>query len=194
MTKPRIALVIGSTRATRFADKPATWLLDKAAARDDLDMEILDLREFDLPLFDAPASNAWMPSTDPNVVAFQEKVAEYDGYIFMVAEYNHSITGVLKNAIDQAALVWAHKPMGAFGYGGVGAARAVEHLRLIAVENNMVPVRSAIHLAAGEFLKVHPLGANGEMSAVDEVLTPSAMALMDDIVWWAGATKAARAA
>ncbi|MCB1330533.1 MAG: NAD(P)H-dependent oxidoreductase, partial [Maritimibacter sp.] len=88
MSKLRIAVVIGSTRPTRFADKPAAWLLEKATGRDDLALELLDLRDFDLPLFDAPASNAWMPSTDPKVVAFQEKVAEYDGYIFIVAEYN----------------------------------------------------------------------------------------------------------
>ncbi|MCB1349872.1 MAG: NAD(P)H-dependent oxidoreductase [Paracoccaceae bacterium] len=194
MSKPRIALVVGSTRATRFADKPAAWLMEKAAARDDFTLEILDLRDFDLPMFDAPASNAWMPSTDPKVIAFQEKVAEYDGYIILVAEYNHSITGPLKNAFDQASVVWAKKPMGAFGYGGVGAARAVEHLRLISVELDMVPVRSAVHLAAGEFMKVHPLGANGAMSEVDAILAPAATALFNDVVWWASATKTARAA
>ena len=193
MSKLRIAVVTGSTRPTRFADKPAAWLLEKATGRDDLALELLDLRDFDLPLFDAPASNAWMPSTDPKVVAFQEKVAEYDGYIFIVAEYNHSITGALKNALDQAAVVWARKPMGAFGYGGVGAARAVEHLRMIAVEAEMVPVRRAVHLAGGELLKVHPMGANGDMSEVDEVLTPSADGLFDDMAWWGAATKAARA-
>ncbi|MCB1330534.1 MAG: FMN reductase, partial [Maritimibacter sp.] len=72
-------------------------------------------------------------------------------------------------------------------------ARAVEHLRMIAVEAEMVPVRRAVHLAGGELLKVHPMGANGDMSEVDEVLTPSADGLFDDMAWWGAATKAARA-
>ena len=79
------------------------------------------------------------------------------------------------------------------GYGGVGAARAIEHLRGIAVELKMVPVRDAVHLGGGEFMKVSPLGANGEMSEVDEVLQPSLTAMLDELAWWAEATKTARA-
>lgn len=194
MTKPHIAIIVGSTRKTRFADKPAAWLLEKAQAREDMTFELVDLRDFDLPLFDEMASNFWMPSQDPRAVAWQEKVASFDGYIFVTAEYNHSITGALKNALDQSYKDWNHKPMAAFGYGGVGAARAVEHLRGIAVELQMVPVRSAVHLGGGEFMKVSPLGQDLPMSAVDEILAPSATVMFDDLAWWAKATKAARAA
>lgn len=192
--KPRIALVIGSTRPTRFADKPAEWFLGVAQRRTDLEVELVDLRDFDLPMFDEMASNKWMPSKDPQAIAWQNKLAEFDGYIFIVAEYNHSITGALKNALDQAYKEWVHKPMGAVGYGGVGAARAVEHLRTIAVELDMVPVRSAVHIGGGEMRKVHPMGANGPMSEIEEVLMPSAVALLDDISWWAKATMAVRGA
>ncbi|MGH1368756.1 MAG: NADPH-dependent FMN reductase [Maritimibacter sp.] len=194
MTKPKIAVILSSTRDARFADKPVEWLMSKAKARDDFDVELVDLRDFDLPLFNEMASNAFMPSQDPNVVKWQEKLAEFDGYIFQVAEFNHSITGSLKNALDQAYVEWAHKPMGYLGYGGVGAARAIEHLRTIGVELQMVPVRNAVHIAAGGFMQVHPMGANDEMSAIEEMIAPSAEAMFDDVVWWAKATMAARAA
>jgi NAD(P)H-dependent FMN reductase len=85
-TKPKIALIIGSTRATRFADKPAAWMLKQAQARDDMDVELVDLRDFDLPLFDEPASNLWMPSSDPRAVTWQQKIGAFDCYIFVVAE------------------------------------------------------------------------------------------------------------
>ncbi|MFC3061123.1 NADPH-dependent FMN reductase [Paenirhodobacter populi] len=195
MTDPlKIAIIISSTRDTRLADKPAQWFADFAATeRPDLTFEVLDLRDFDLPFFNETASNAWVPSQSPEAVAWQKKIAEFDGYIFVTAEYNHSIPGALKNALDQAYVEWAHKPMGAVGYGGVGAARAIEHLRLIAVELQMVPVRNAVHIGGGDFMAISPLGQNGEMSEIASHLEGSAKALLEDIAWWGRATKAARA-
>ena len=102
MAKPKIGVIISTTRDVRFADKPAKWLMDNVQKRDDMDFELLDLRDFDLPFFDEKASNLWMPSEDPKAVAWQKKLAEFDGYIILTAEYNHSIPGVLKNALDQA--------------------------------------------------------------------------------------------
>ncbi|WP_323009485.1 NAD(P)H-dependent oxidoreductase [Paracoccus sp. (in: a-proteobacteria)] len=191
--KPNIAIIIGSTRAARFADKPATWLLENAQKRDDMSFELVDLRDYDLPLFDEVASNLWVPSQDPRAVKWQQKLAEFDGYIFVTSEYNHSVSGSLKNALDQAYKEWNHKPAAAMGYGGVGAARAIEHLRGIAVELQMVPLRNAVHLGAGEFMKVSPLGANGPMSEVDAVLQPALSSMLDELLWWAEATMAQRA-
>ncbi|MFV0383789.1 NADPH-dependent FMN reductase [Paracoccus sp. (in: a-proteobacteria)] len=193
MSKPKIAVIIGSTRKARFADKPATWLMQKLAGRDDMDFELVDLRDFDLPLFDEKASNAWMPSEDSRATAWQNKIGEFDGYIFVTGEYNHSVTGSLKNALDQAYKEWNRKPMAAMGYGGVGAARAIEHLRNIGVELQMVPLRNAVHLGGGEFFKVSPLGQNGDMAEVEQTLLPSLNGMLDELVWWANATKAARA-
>jgi NAD(P)H-dependent FMN reductase len=193
--KPKIAIVIGSTRKTRFADKPAQWMLKQAQARDDISVELVDLRDFDLPLFNEMASNMYMPSADAHAVKWQKKMAEFDGYIFVVAEYNHSITGSLKNALDQAYVEWAHKPMSAIGYGGVGAARAIEHLRNIAVELQMVPTRNAVHIGGGDFYRVGPYNPQAEpIEAIEQGLMASAKASLDDIVWWAKATMAARAA
>jgi NAD(P)H-dependent FMN reductase len=186
--KPHIALIIGSTRATRFADKPAQWMLGIAAARTDMTVELVDLRDFDLPFFNEVASNLYAPSQDPRVLKWQAKIAEFDGYIFVVAEYNRSITGALKNALDQAYTEWNHKPMGAVGYGGLGAARAVEHLRLISVELQMVPVRNGVHIGGSEFYKVHPMAGNANITEIEPAILPAAKAMLDDMVWWSTAT------
>ncbi|RLQ88634.1 NADPH-dependent FMN reductase [Notoacmeibacter ruber] len=191
-TKPRIAIIIGSTRPTRFADKPAAWMLEKAKAHGAFDVELVDLREMDLPFFDEKASNLWMASDNPKALQWQEKIAEFDGYIFVVAEYNHSITGSLKNALDQAYVEWNRKPMAYIGYGGVGAARAIEHLRGIGIELQMVPLRNAVHIAAGSFMAVHPLGENGPMETIENAIAPAAQAMLDELEWWAKATMAAR--
>lgn len=192
--KPKIALIIGSTRKARFADIPAQWMLKQAQARDDMTVELVDLRDFDLPLFDEVASNAWAPSSDPRAVAWQKKLAEFDGYVFVVAEYNRSVTGSLKNALDQAYVEWTHKPFTAIAYGSVGGTRAMEHLRLIGVELQMVPTRNAVHLGMGDFFKVHPgMGGSGNMADVEANLLPAAKASLDDLVWWANATMAAKA-
>ena len=193
MTKPKIALIIGSTRATRFADVAAKWMLAQAQARDDMDVELIDLRDVDLPFFNEMASNAYMPSSDPKAVAWQKKVGEFDGYIFVVAEYNRSITAALKNALDQAYVEWARKPMAAIAYGSMGGTSALQHLRTIAVELQMVPTRNAVHIGGGDFWKVHPgMGGSGNLADIEGALLPSAKATLDDLVWWANATKAAR--
>lgn len=191
---PRLALVIGSTRPTRFADKPAEWLHGVAAEREDLTLETLDLRDFDLPFFAEIASNLHLPSQDPKVVAWQDAVRAFDGFVFTVAEYNHSITGALKNALDQAYVEWIRKPVSAISYGGNGGVRAVEHLRSIAIELQMAPVKSAVAINASELMKVHPFGANEPMSEIDAVIRPAAEAMFDDLVWWANALNGARVA
>jgi NAD(P)H-dependent FMN reductase len=193
--KPKIALIIGSTRQSRFADIPAQWMLKQAQARDDMTVELVDLRDFHLPEFNEIASNLWMPSSDAHAVAWQNKLAEFDGYIFVVAEYNRSVTGALKNALDQAYKEWVRKPFTAMAYGSIGGARALEHLRTIGVELQMVPTRNAVHLGMGDFFKVHPgMGGSGNMADVEANLLPAAKASLDDLVWWAKATMAARAA
>ncbi len=192
---PKIALIIGSTRTARFADLPAQWMLKQARARTDMTIELVDLRDYNLPFFNEMATNAYMPSSDAAAVAWQKKLAEFDGYIFVVAEYNHSVSASLKNALDQAYVEWAHKPMAAIAYGSMGGARALEHLRGIAVELQMVPVRNAVHIGGGDFWRVHPaMGGSGNLADIEAALLPSAKLTLDDIVWWAKATMAARAA
>jgi NAD(P)H-dependent FMN reductase len=192
--KPRIALIVGSTRPTRFADKPAQWMLKQAQARDDFEVELVDLRDHPLPFFDEMASNMWMPSKNPEALRWQQTVGRFDGYIFVVAEYNRSITGVLKNALDQAYNEWNRKPFTAIGYGGTGAARAIEHLRLIGIELQMVSTHAAVHIGGSDFMSIFPRGGNKPIEDIEAGLLPSAKTALDELVWWARATMAAKAA
>jgi NAD(P)H-dependent FMN reductase len=192
-TPPRLAMIIGSTRPTRFADKPANWLMDQAAQRDDLTLDRVDLRDFDLPFFAEVATNLHAPSADPKVLAWQDAIRPYDGYIFIVAEYNHSLTGALKNALDQAYVEWMHKPFSALGYGSTGGARAVEHLRGISIELQMVPSKFGVHIGGSDAFKVLPFGGNAPMSDIEDNLKPSVEAMFNDLVWWAKVLSAARA-
>jgi NAD(P)H-dependent FMN reductase len=195
MAKPKIAIIVSSTRPTRFADLPTQWIKAQADAHGALDTEVVDLRDFNLPFFAEMASNAWMPSQDAEAVRWQKKLAEFDGYIFVVAEYNRSVTAVLKNALDQAYVEWAHKPFGAIAYGSMGGTSAVAHLRMIGVELQMVPVRNSVHIGGGDFWRVHPgFGGSGNLADIDGSIAPSAKALLDNVTWWAKATMAARAA
>jgi NAD(P)H-dependent FMN reductase len=191
-SKPKIGVIIGSTRPTRFADKPAHWILKQARVRGDMDVELIDLRDYPLPFFDEMASNMWMPSQNPDAIRWQETIGKYDGYIFVVAEYNHSITGVLKNALDQAYKEWNRKPFTAIGYGGTGAARAIEHLRGIGVELQMVSTHAAVHIGGGDFMTVFPMGGNKPIEEIEAGLLPSATTALDELLWWAKATMAAK--
>jgi NAD(P)H-dependent FMN reductase len=190
MSKLKIAVIIGSTRDTRFGDKPAKWIFDLASQREELDVELVDLKTFDLPLFNEVSSNAWAPSADPRAVAWQKKIAEFDGYIVIAAEYNRSITGALKNAFDQAYVEWNKKAIGFVGYGSVGGARAIEHARNIAVELQMVPVRSAVHIGGGDFMPI--LYGQKTLADIEANILPSAKDMLDQLTWWTAAAKAAR--
>src|SRR5437660_6512088 len=152
MAKPKIAIIIGTTRATRFGEKPARWIHGIAAARTDMSVELLDLRDYPMPFFDEPATNAWVPSKNEVAKRWQKKVAEFDGYIFVTAEYNRSIPAVLKNALDYAYTEWNRKAAAYVGYGSVGAARSMEQLRLMCVELQMAATRTGVHLQGADFM------------------------------------------
>ena len=192
MSKAKIGVIITSVRPTRFGDKPAKWIADHAAARGDLDVEIVDLADYKLPLFDAPASDLWMPTPNPEAARFQAKLNEFDGYIFVTAEYNRSITGALKNAIDWAYTPFVKKAVAFVAYGSVGGARAVEHLRNIMVELQAVPVRHAIHIGGSDFMPIM-MGQKtwDEVKGNFDAFVPD---VLDNLVWWTNATKTAREA
>ena len=187
----KIALIISSTRATRFADKPTAWVKAIADQRSDATFEVLDLRDYPMPFFDEVASNAWAPTTNEVAVRWQKKVAEFDGFIFITAEYNHGPTAVLKNALDYAYPEWNKKPAAFVGYGSVGAARAIEQLRSIAIELQMAPTRTGVYIQGADFM-----GAWRQGAALEDMahLQPGVQALLDELVWWGSALKAARAA
>jgi NAD(P)H-dependent FMN reductase/transposase-like protein len=128
--QPLIGIVTTSTREHRFGEKAAQWIHRIAVQRNDLRFEIVDLRDYELPFFDG-VSSLWAPVENPAAIRWAKKMAELDGYLFVTAEYNHSVTGVFKNALDWAYREYNRKPAAHLGYGALGAGRAVEQLRLI---------------------------------------------------------------
>ena len=188
MSKPKIGIIVGSTREGRFADTPTEWIAKIAKSRGDLDIEIVDLRDYPLPFFAEAKSPAW--ATPENEVArkWAAKVEQLDGFIFTAAEYNHGPTAVLKNAIDYAANEWNRKPAAFVGYGGVGGARAIEHLRMISIEMQMAPTKAAVHILWPDFLAV----MQGKKLEEIDHLNQAAGAMLDDLAWWAKVLKAAR--
>jgi NAD(P)H-dependent FMN reductase len=190
VSKPKIAVIIGSIRPNRFGDKAALWILEHAKARNDFDVELVDLADYPLPLFDAPASDMWMPTPNPIAAKWQAKLNEFDGYIVVTAEYNRSIPGALKNAIDWAYKPFMRKAVAYVAYGSVGGARAVEHLRNIMVELQAVSVRHGVHIGGSEFASVF-MGQR-PWDEVKTTFDPFVPDLLNNLVWWTEATKAAR--
>ncbi|KJK24369.1 FMN reductase [Burkholderiaceae bacterium 16] len=185
----RIGIIVGSTREGRFGDKPARWIHEIAQQRSDLDVELIDLRDHPLPFFDEPMSPAWAPVKNEAALRWADKLATLDGLIVVTPEYNHGPSAVLKNAFDYAYQEFGRKPIGFVGYGGVGAARAVEQLRLVAIEMQMAPVRNAVHIGMVEFLGIWQQGKRFEDFPH---LAQAADGLLADIAWWAKALKTAR--
>jgi NAD(P)H-dependent FMN reductase len=188
---PRIGIVIGSTREGRFADKPAQWINGIAQQRTDLVFELVDLRDHPLPFFNEPMSPAWAPVKNEAAQRWAARLAALDGLVVVTPEYNHGPSAVLKNAFDYAYKEFGRKPIGFVGYGGVGAARAVEQLRLVATELQMAPVRNAVHIGMVEFLGIWQQG-----KSFDDYphLAQAAGGMLDDMAWWARALKTARQA
>jgi NAD(P)H-dependent FMN reductase len=143
MSKLKLAIVIGSIRPNRFGGHAAQWIEEIARRRGDFEVELIDLKDYPMPLFAEEASPLYAPSKDEAARRWQKKVGEFDAFIFTAAEYNRGPTAVLKNALDYARTEWNNKPVAFVGYGGVGGARAVEQLRLHAIELQMTPIRNA---------------------------------------------------
>ena len=190
MGKPRIGIIIGSTREKRFGEKAARWIHGIASQRTDMEFEIVDLRDYPLPFFEG-ASPLYVPVTNEIAQRWGKKIAELDGYIFVTAEYNRSITGALKNALDWAYREYNRKPAAYLGYGSVGGARAVEQLRLISVELQMAPTRSGVHIGGPDAYALLLQGKSFE--DLDQTnLLKSAQSMLEELAWWAKALKSAR--
>jgi len=187
--RPHLGIIVGSTRQGRFADRPANWFLEIAGQRPDLTAELVDLRDYPLPMFDEPMAPAWKAPAHPVAQEWSARLAALDGLIVVTPEYNHGYAGVLKNALDHAYAEFARKPIGFVGYGGVGAARAIEQLRLVAIELQMAPVRSAVHIGMVEFIGMLQQGKSFDDFPY---LAQAASGLLDDMAWWARSLRAAR--
>jgi len=143
----RIGIILGSTRPNRNGEQVARWVYDIATKRTDAEFELVDLRDFRLPHLDEPMPPALGQYRNDHTHEWARKIASFDGFVIVTPEYNHSTSGVLKNAIDFLYAEWNNKAVGFVSYGTVGGVRAVEHLRLVAGELQMADVRQQVALS-----------------------------------------------
>jgi len=152
----KVAIILGSTRPNRNGEAVAKWVYELARNRGDAEFQLVDLKDFDLPLLDEPVSAIMGQYTKPHTKKWSETIASFDGYVFVTPEYNHSIPGALKNSIDFLYKEWNNKSAGFVGYGGVGAVRAIEHLRLVMAELQVADVKAQVSLSLiTDFEKYH---------------------------------------
>ncbi|HEY1551630.1 MAG TPA: NAD(P)H-dependent oxidoreductase [Kofleriaceae bacterium] len=190
MTQPlRLGVILGSTRTGRFADRPGAWFVELAKQREHLAVELVDLRDYPLPFFDEPKSPFREPSKHEVAVRWSRKVAELDAFVFVTGEYNHGIPAALKNALDYLYPEWNRKPAGYISYGNAGGARGVEQLRLNLIELQVAPVRAAVHIGRPEFIE---LLMHGKTLGEFPHLAQTANLMLDDLIWWGHALRAAR--
>jgi len=143
----RIAIIIGSTRPGRNGEAVGKWVYEVARKRSDAEFELVDIKDFNLPLLDEPAPPSMGQYSKPHTKTWAAKIGSFDAYVFVTPEYNHGTSGALKNAIDFLFAEWNNKAAGFVSYGGAGGARAVEHLRLILAEVQMATVRNQVLLS-----------------------------------------------
>jgi NAD(P)H-dependent FMN reductase len=192
MTNPRIGVIVASTRTVRFADFPLAWLTSFLARRDDLDVTVIDVRDHPLPFYDLPAAPAMAPrqySSEPERV-LGEQFDSLDGFIVITNEFNHGYSAALKNVLDHYSVEFHRKPVAFIGYGNVGGARAIEQLRQVVAEMEMVSIRHAVHILGPQMA---PIREGGEAAA--EIFgshEPRLQMVVDDLAWWSAALRAAR--
>jgi NAD(P)H-dependent FMN reductase len=188
-----ISVIVGSTRQGRFSEKPAQWIFQRLKNRGGVDARLLDLRDFPMPFFDQP-----MPPAMPGRPAYENEVvkkwtaeiARSDGFVFVTPEYNYGPSAVLKNALDWVYPEWNRKAAAFVSYGSAMGARGIQQLRLTAIELQLAPIRSSVYIPVAT-LWAHFQG--GDVDAGLTELEPAAKTMIDDLVWWTAALKAARA-
>jgi len=189
MSAIRIGIVIGSTRPGRNGAQVAEWVRATAAAHaPHVEFELVDLLDHPLPHFDEPISPARQSSQHEQALAWSTVIDGFDGFVFVTPEYNHSISGVLKNAIDYLYAEWNDKAAGIVSYGGAGGARAAEHLRLILGEVQIADVRQQVALSL-----IHDFEGYTELRTT-EMHAAQVGAMVDQVVAWSGALRSVREA
>jgi NAD(P)H-dependent FMN reductase len=182
----RIAIIVGSTRPGRKAEAVARWVHAVASRRTDAEFEVVDIKDFNLPLLDEPIPPSMGQYSQPHTRIWAAKIASFDGFIFVTPEYNHGMSGALKNAIDFLFREWNNKAAGFVGYGSAGGARAVEQLRLVMGELLVADVRAQIMLSLftdfENFTTFKPAAAHEK----------SVNIMIDQVVAWGSALKTLR--
>ena len=184
--KLRIGIILGSTRPNRVGEAVAKWVHGLAAKRGDADYELVDVKDFNLPLLDEPIPPSQGKYTQPHTKQWAAKIATFDGFVFVTPEYNHSTSGALKNAIDFIYKEWNNKAAGFVSYGSAMGVRAVEHLRLIMAELQIADVRAQVMLSL--FTDFENFSAFKPASHHEQTVDT----MLDQLLAWAGAMKTVR--
>jgi NAD(P)H-dependent FMN reductase len=182
----RIGIIIGSTRPGRKAEAVARWVHDVATKRSDAEFELVDIKDFDLPLLDEPMPPAAGKYSQPHTRAWAAKVASFDAYVFVTPEYNHGPSGALKNAIDFLYREWNNKAAGFVGYGSAGGTRAVEQLRQVMGELLVADVRAQVALS------LHTDFENFSTFKPAPMHEKSVNVMLDQVIAWGTALKTLR--
>lgn len=188
----KLKIIVGSTRPNRFSETLVPWVTDAARGTGAFDIEVLDLKDYPMPFYDEPGSPASVKNGaygNEAVRAWAKKIAEADAFLVIAPEYNHGYTAVLKNALDSVYAEWNNKPIGFVAYGSAGGARAVEQLRAVAVELQMAPVRTAVHIM--EPWNLRDEGGKLKAGALDAYARPLATTL-EQLLRWGTSLKTAR--
>ena len=180
MKKLNIGIILGSTRQGRVSPQVGNWVKEIADKRGDANYEIVDIADFKLPFVGEGTGK------EPGLIAWSEKISSLDGFVFIVQEYNHSITGALKNALDSARNEWNNKAAGIVSYGSTGGARAAEHLRGILGELLVADVR--VHPTLSLFTDFE----NFRMFRPAELHLNNVNAMLDQTIAWSSALKTLR--
>src|ERR1700733_5126174 len=187
-----ISVIVGSTRQGRFSEKPAQWILQRLRKRDGIEGRLLDLRGFPMPFFDQPMPPA-MPGRPPYenevVKRWTAAIAASDGFVFVTPEYNYGTSAVLKNAIDWVYPEWNRKAAAFVSFGSAMGARGIQQLRETMIEVQIAPVRSSVHIPVTT-LWAHFQGGDVDKGLAE--LEKQAQTMIDDLLWWTAALKAAR--
>jgi NAD(P)H-dependent FMN reductase len=187
-----ISVIVGSTREGRFSEKPARWIFQHLRKRKEVEARLLDLRDFAMPFFDQPVPPA-MPGRPPypneGVQKWTAQIAASDGFVFVTPEYNFGPSAVLKNALDWVYPEWNRKAAAFVSYGSAMGARAVQQLRESAVELQLAPIRSSVHIPPAA-LWAHFQGGDVDKSLAE--MDQQAGVMIDDLLWWTSALKTAR--
>jgi NAD(P)H-dependent FMN reductase len=183
----RIAIIIGSTRPGRKGEAVAKWVYEIVQKRSDAQFELVDIKDFNLPLLDEPVSPIMgQQYTHQHTKTWSAKIASFDAYLFVTPEYNHGTSGALKNAIDFLYHEWVNKAAGFVGYGGASGTRAVENLRLVMGELQVADVRAQVGLSLfTDFENFSVFNPAPEREN-------SVNAILDQVIAWGGALKSLR--
>jgi len=182
----RIAIIIGSTRPGRNGEAVAKWVYKIAQNRTDAEFELVDIKDFDLPLLDEPVPPIMGQYSKPHTKVWAAKIGSFDAYVFVTPEYNHGTSGGLKNAIDFLFAEWSDKAAGFVSYGGASGARAVEQLRLVLADVQMATVRNQV------LLYMYTDFENFSVFKPGPTKEPSVNDMLDQLIAWGGALKTLR--